>query len=290
MIDSPAACQMNPDHQRRWHRRAPATPDDPLHLTLACDAGPRAAEAVRDPLGPPAMPAVFPCRGPERPGRARSGTGLVASPVSEDATAPQGRSVPGVTDSDIDFALIVFAHTGGAERAYGDVAGQASAQPWARDVAFVEHHRHDRMVVRGTFAGHYVDADDDEDFIGPRTAEGAVAGAAVGLLFGPLGLAVGFVGGGTAGGLAEEHSGPRLRSALFDELRAEVPEGDSAVVLMAAADEIDAMAAALEGHRGRLVRHRLTAEGAEMLRAAVADSPSAAPRPLGQPGPSALNG
>jgi uncharacterized membrane protein len=179
-----------------------------------------------------------------------------------------------------DFALMVFEHTGGAERAYGNVAGQAAADPWAREVAFVEHHRHDRMIVRGTFAGHYVDADDDEAFIGPRTAEGAVAGSAVGLLFGPLGLAVGFVSGGIAGSVSEEHSGPRLRSALFDELRAEVPQGSSAVVLMAEPQDVDAMAVALDGQGGRLVRHRLSPDGAELLRTAVAGSPSAAPRPV----------
>lgn len=181
---------------------------------------------------------------------------------------------------DTDFALLVFKHTEGAERAYGSVAGQASAEPWAREVAFVEHHGRDRMVVRGTFAGHYVNADDDEAFIGPRTAEGAVGGAAVGLLFGPLGLAVGFVGGGIAGGVSEEHSGPRLRSALFDELRAEVPEGSSAIVLMASSGDVDAMAGALSEQGGRLVRHRLTPDGVELLRTAVADSPSAAPRPV----------
>ncbi len=182
--------------------------------------------------------------------------------------------------SDIDFALMVFEHTGGAERAYGASDGQSSGEPWARDVAFIEHHRRDRMVVRGTFAGHYIDADDDAEFIGARTAEGAVAGAAVGLLFGPMGIAVGLVGGGTAGSISQEHSGPHLRSALFDELRAEVPQGSSGLVMMAPADEVDAMAGALQGQGGRLVRHRLSAEGAELLRSAVADSPSAAPRPV----------
>jgi hypothetical protein len=38
------------------------------------------------------------------------------------------------------------------------------------------------------------------------------------------------------------------------------------------------MIAALDGHSGRLVRHHLTPEGADILREAVAGSPSAAPR------------
>ena len=180
----------------------------------------------------------------------------------------------------VDFALMVFGHTGGAEQAYGDAAGRASGEPWAREIAFVEHHQRDRIVVRGTFAGHYVDADDEGEFIGRQTADGAVAGAAAGLVFGPAGLAVGLVGGGMAGGVAREHSGRRLRSALFDELREEVPEGSSAVILMAGPEDVDAMVSALERH-GRLVRHHLTSEGAEALRSAVAGSPSAARRPSG---------
>jgi uncharacterized membrane protein len=181
----------------------------------------------------------------------------------------------------LDFALMVFEHTGGAEHAYADAVSQAFGEPWAQDIAFAEHHRRDRIVVRGTFAGHYVDADDEADFIGRKTAEGAVAGAAAGLLFGPAGLAVGMVAGGMAGGVANEHSGPRLRSALVDELRNEVPEGSSAVILMAGPEEVDAMASALQRHGGRLVRHHLTPEGAQALTSAVAGSPSVAPRAEG---------
>jgi hypothetical protein len=94
-------------------------------------------------------------------------------------------------ESAADFALMVFEHTEGGERAYSNAADRGE---WAREVAFVEHHRHDRIVVRGTFAGHYVDADDDEQFIGSKTAEGALGGAATGGLFGPMGLAVGLWG------------------------------------------------------------------------------------------------
>ena len=179
----------------------------------------------------------------------------------------------------LDLALMVFAHTGGAEQAYSRAPREVGGLMWADEVAFVEHHRRDRIVVRGVFAGHYVDADDELHFVGKKMAEGAVAGATAGVVLGPPGFAAGFVAGGVAGGVATEHSGPQLRSALFDDVRREVPEGSSAVILLASPEHINAMASALKGHGGRLVRHRLTPEATEALRAAVADSPSAAPRP-----------
>jgi uncharacterized membrane protein len=104
-------------------------------------------------------------------------------------------------------------------------------------------------------------------------------GAAAGFLFGPAALAVGLVAGGMVGGVSQEHSGPHLRSALFDQVRGEVPEGSSAVMLFAPPDHVDAMAAALDGQGGSLIRHSLSAEATAALQAAVADSPSAAPAP-----------
>lgn len=179
----------------------------------------------------------------------------------------------------VHFALVVFEHTGGAERAYSRAPRSVAGIDWAQEVAFVEHHHRDRLVMRGAFAGHYVDVDDEEKFVGRQTAKGVLAGGAVGALFGPAGLAAGLVGGGMAGGVAVEHSGPRLRSALFDELRTEVPEGSSAVILFAPPPHVDAMISALEGHGGRVVRHRLTADAARILEEAVAGSPTVAPPP-----------
>jgi uncharacterized membrane protein len=187
----------------------------------------------------------------------------------------------------LEFALMVFEHPEGAERAYSRAPREVAGVNWAQEIAFVEHRRHDRIAVRGTFAGHYVDADDDEHFIGAKTAEGAIGGAVVGLLFGPPGVAVGLVGGGLAGSVSEERSGPHLRSALFDKVRSEVPQGSSAVILFAPSEHIDAMIAALDGHGGRAVRHPLTAEAAQALAAAVADSPSASPAPTAPSAPSA---
>src|SRR5215218_2279991 len=124
----------------------------------------------------------------------------------------------------LDLALMVFDHIEGAERAYAHVL-ETSGQPvWVHELAFVEHHRDDRVVVRGTFAGRYVDVDERGDVIGRRTAEGALTGAAAGFLFGPAGLAVGIIGGATAGRLSEAERAPQLHDAFLDDVRAEVPQ------------------------------------------------------------------
>jgi uncharacterized membrane protein len=176
----------------------------------------------------------------------------------------------------LDLTLMIFEHIEGAERAYADVLDVAGDTPWVHEIAFVEHHRHDRIVVRGTFAGRYVDLDEQGDVIGKRTAEGALTGAVAGIFFGPMGLAVGIVGGATAGGLSESKHVPRLHDAFIDDVRAEVPEKSSAVLLLASPEHADAMVAAFEGRGGRLVRHHLSSDTAQALEAAVAGSPPAA--------------
>jgi uncharacterized membrane protein len=172
---------------------------------------------------------------------------------------------------------MVFEHVEGAERAYADVLDASREAPWIHEIAFVEHHRHDRIVVRGTFAGRYVDVDEQGDVIGKRTAEGALTGAVVGLFFGPPGLAVGLVAGGTAGGVSESDRAPHLHDALLDDVRAEVPEKSSAVLLLASPEHVDAMVAAFEGRGGRLVRHHLSPQAAQTLEGAVVGRPQVPP-------------
>src|SRR3954468_21111858 len=160
----------------------------------------------------------------------------------------------------LDLALMIFGHIEGAERAYADVLDRSDGAPWVHEIAFVEHHRHDRIVVRGTFAGRYVDLDEEGDVIGKRTAEGALTRAVAGIFFGPMGLAVGIVAGGTAGGVSESDHAPRLHDAFVDDVRAEVPMKSSAVLLLASPEHVDAMVAAFDGRGGRLVRHHMTPE------------------------------
>jgi uncharacterized membrane protein len=176
-----------------------------------------------------------------------------------------------------ELAVLTFDHIEGAERAYADARGRADDAPWLREVVFVECHRHARIVVRGTFAGHYLDVDDVADAIGRDTAVGAVAGAVVGLAFGPPGFAAGLVAGGIAGGVHESavHT-PQERGALFDEVRRDIPEGSSGIVALVSAQDSAALVEALHERAVRLTHHRLSDADAAALRAAVAQAPPAA--------------
>ncbi len=173
--------------------------------------------------------------------------------------------------------MLTFDHIEGAERAYADARGRANDAPWLREVVFVECHRHGRIVVRGTFAGHYLDVDDVADAIGQDTAVGAVAGAVVGLAFGPPGFAAGLVAGGIAGGVHESavHT-PRESGVLFDEIRRHIPEGSSGIVALVSADDSAALIEALHERAARLTHHRLSDAEAAALQAAVAQAPRAA--------------
>lgn len=177
----------------------------------------------------------------------------------------------------LDLAVMVFRHVDDADHAYADACVDHRDAPWLREAAIIEHHRHDRISVRGNVAGHYVDADDERDVVGKRAVEGALTGAVVGLAFGPAGMAAGLAAGSAVGGHAQAESGAHIHGAFFDEVRADVPEKSSAIVLLASPEHVDQMAAALEGRRhGRLVRRQLSDETAASLQQAVASSPPTA--------------
>jgi uncharacterized membrane protein len=175
--------------------------------------------------------------------------------------------------------MLTFPHIEGAERAFADVRERADGAPWLHEVGFVEHHRNGRIVVRGTFAGHYVDIEDESDFMGRDTAIGALTGAILGAAFGPPGFAVGLVAGGSIGGVVQAGHIPELHGELFDEIRANVPEGSSAVVLVAVPEHVDAMVEAFEGTGGRLIRRSLSDDAVAALEAAVNAAPPVAQDP-----------
>src|SRR5437588_6943271 len=159
----------------------------------------------------------------------------------------------------LDVAVVGFITQNGAVNAFTKRTGEAAA--WMNEVAFVEHHRNGRVALSGTFAGHYLDVDETDRVSQPGAAEGALTGVLAGLVFGPPGWAAGFVLGGLIGAEAGTPTEvERVPATVVDELRAAVPRGGSASVLVAAPDDVDAMIAALEDTGGRVMRRTLGEE------------------------------
>ena len=173
-----------------------------------------------------------------------------------------------------ELALLRFPTLEGAEQAFADVRERDGHAPWMDELAFVEHHRSGRLVVRGTLAGHYVDSEEDGDVIGRDTGAGALTGALTGAIFGPPGLAVGLVTGAAAGGAAEAGRAEQLDGELFTEVRDAVPEGSSALVLLAKRRHVDAMIDAFRGTHARVaIRRTLSDDAMAALEALLADAP-----------------
>jgi uncharacterized membrane protein len=160
----------------------------------------------------------------------------------------------------LELAVMVYPHVDEADHAFADAFEADKEAAWLQEAAIVEHHRHDRVDVRGNVAGHYVDSGDEGDVIGKRTLEGALTGGLVGLVFGPAGLAAGLAAGGAVGGVAQSHRVAEEHGAFLDEVRGDVPPKSSAIVLLAAPEHVDQMVATLKSgrHRGELTRRPLT--------------------------------
>ncbi|HVP01474.1 MAG TPA: DUF1269 domain-containing protein [Solirubrobacteraceae bacterium] len=187
----------------------------------------------------------------------------------------------------LDLALVCFHGQSAAAAAFGTMRDRAGADAaWTHEVALLEHHHNGRISLRGTFAGHYVDVDEADHLSQHGAATGALTGGVIGLLFlgGPIGMAPGIVVGaaiGAEGGKPDEvEFEPQ---ALVEELRAAVPKGSSAIVLLAEPSHVDAMLETVDSDRAEVVRHTLAGEQLDALIASVGTTPAASsgPRPEG---------
>jgi|SRR5450755_2790305 uncharacterized membrane protein len=178
---------------------------------------------------------------------------------------------------DLDFALVRFDDGNSATETFVAACDRSGADaPWTRQVGFVEHHHSGHLVLRGTFAGHYVDVDEALHVSERGTAEGFAGGAVVGALLGPAGFAAGMVAGAMIGSQvgkpSETDSEPQL---LVDQLRTAVPRSGSAIVLIAAARDVDEMLTAIGDRGGEVIRQTLTADQAAALQASLSATPAA---------------
>jgi len=185
---------------------------------------------------------------------------------------------------DLDFALVRFGGGGSATKAFVAARDRAGADaPWARQVGLVEHHHNGHLVLRGTFAGHYVDVDEALHVSQRGTAEGFAGGAVVGALLGPPGFAAGMVVGAVLGSQAgppsETDSEPQL---LVGQLRDAVPRSGSAIVLISEPRDVDEMLAAVGDSDGEVIRQTLTADQVAALQASLSSTPAASRGPSGQ--------
>jgi uncharacterized membrane protein len=181
----------------------------------------------------------------------------------------------------LDFALLSFRGVNTATEVFAAARGRSSADAsWAREVGFVEHHGDGHLVLRGTFAGHYVDLDEALHVSDRGAGEGWAIGAVIGALLGPPGLAAGMVAGVTIGSQFGKPSelDPEPQP-LVDRLRSAVPRSGSAIVLIADTQTVDELLAAVGDSSAQVTRKALSQDELDALQASLGSEPAASPGP-----------
>jgi uncharacterized membrane protein len=132
------------------------------------------------------------------------------------------------------------------------------------------------LLTRDENNGLHIDEEADKGF-GHGAVIGGVAGAAIGLLAGPIGWAA--LGGAAIGGLAS-----KLRDTGFpdDELRRigqSIVPGSAAIVMVAEPVWSDNLQRLLEQHGAEVTKHEVPTGLAERLNLEAAQAQDAAPQP-----------
>jgi uncharacterized membrane protein len=180
----------------------------------------------------------------------------------------------------LDVAVVRFDGEGTAVRRYADARDRATSRvvrdspPWTHDVGFVERHHNGHLLLRGTFAGHYVDVDEGDDVSQKGAGEGAATGGILGVLLGPPGMAVGFLAGAIVGSqIGDGKEVEQEPQALAAQLREAIPRSSSAIVTIAAPSEVDELLGALGDGAQDVVRRTLTDAETAALESSLGDAP-----------------
>ena len=178
----------------------------------------------------------------------------------------------------LGIAIAHYKGEGTAVEVYSAAKGAAPTAPWLAEVGFVEHHHSGRLLLRGVFAGHYLDVDENDRISEKGAGAGAVAGGLVGALLGPAGIAVGLVVGGALGSHASTGStGEDEPQALAERLRTAVPKSSSALVLIAQDADVTDMLTAVGESAESVIRQTLSDEQAAELEASLSSAPKVPP-------------
>lgn len=181
---------------------------------------------------------------------------------------------------DLDVALVRFDGRNAASDAFYAASGRAGpGAQWVREIGFVEHHHNDHLVLRGTFAGHYVDMEEGHHVSETGTVGGFAGGMVLGALLGPAGMAAGMIAGAAIGSqVGEPNETDPEPQVLADRIRDAVPRSGSAIVLISPPSHVDEMVAAI-GDDGDVLRRSLTAEEVDALQSSLSETPAASPGP-----------
>lgn len=183
----------------------------------------------------------------------------------------------------MDIAIVTFHGKPAAASAFSRLRARAPDAAWTHEAALVEHHGHkDRLSLHGTVAGHYVSLDESDHVSQPRAAVGAVAGGVIGTaLGGPFGLAPGLVLGALFGAVSGSHPDETEAGfgTLSEQLRAAVPKGSSAIVVLAEPAHTDELVALVADEDAQVTCRTLTPAELDAIVAAVAAAPSASAGP-----------
>jgi len=187
---------------------------------------------------------------------------------------PAAAENSGLKNQELQFALMWFEDESAAAQRFAAACEHYGGVPWLREVGVVEHHRNGRLVLRGTFAGRYVDVDENDHVSEIGAGRGALAGGLVGAVLGPPGIAVGLVLGTVIGSRSGAPSEVEPEPAgLTDRLRDAVPPSSSALLLIAGPLEIGEMLEAIGARATTVTRGTLAAEAQAELDAALASAP-----------------
>ena len=202
------------------------------------------------------------------------------SPASGDVRSPSPLDNVRV---DLDVAVARFDGRNAASDAYYAASGRAGPNArWPREVGFVEHHHNDHLVMRGTFAGHYVDFEEGHRVSGSGAVSGFAGGMVLGSLLGPAGMAAGMIAGATIGSqVGDPNETEPEPQDLADRIRDAVPRDGSAIVLIAPASDVDEMLAAI-GDGADVLRRSLTPDEVAALESSLGGTPAASAGPTEQ--------
>ena len=157
-------------------------------------------------------------------------------PTHLDGAAPAG---PTSALEQLGFAFVRFDGAGTAASRFAAACERCGGVPWLREVGVVQRHRDGHLVIRGSFAGRYVDLDESDHVSEPGGQRDALIGGVVEVLLEPPGIAVGLMLGGAVGcEAAAPTEAEREGSALAERLRARLAPGTSSLLMLAGPVEV----------------------------------------------------